>query len=67
MTLGLVVDGSGFVKKSEIFAGNIAESCTIEQFTNEISELLCKDLPANPCRETGAGWLCRPSGDCFKR
>jgi transposase len=30
MTLGLVVDGSGFVKKSEIFAGNVAESRTIE-------------------------------------
>jgi hypothetical protein len=27
----------------------------LEQFTNEISELLGKDLPANPCRETGAG------------
>jgi hypothetical protein len=29
MTLGLVVDGSGFVKKSEIFAGNVAECRTV--------------------------------------
>ncbi|MDR1685147.1 MAG: zinc/iron-chelating domain-containing protein [Desulfovibrio sp.] len=32
----------------------------LEHFTNEMSELLCKDLPANPCRETGAGGLCPP-------
>jgi holo-[acyl-carrier protein] synthase len=32
----------------------------LEQVTNETSEPLCKDLRANPCRETGAGGLCTP-------
>jgi hypothetical protein len=31
-----------------------------ERFTNETSEPLRKDLPANPCRETGEGGLCPP-------
>ncbi|MDR1489649.1 MAG: ABC transporter substrate-binding protein [Desulfovibrio sp.] len=38
-----------------------------EQFTNETSEPLGKDLRANPCRETGAGGLCPPYANCFKR
>jgi hypothetical protein len=29
--------------------------------------LLCKDLPANPCREIVAGGLCPPSSDNLKR
>jgi hypothetical protein len=37
-----------------------ANSLSIEQFTNETSKLLGKDLWANPCRETGAGGLCPP-------
>ncbi|MDR1490680.1 MAG: hypothetical protein LBS65_09425, partial [Desulfovibrio sp.] len=36
------------------------ETPRLEQFTNETSELLCKDLRANPCRETGAGGHCPP-------
>lgn len=31
LTLGLILDGSGFVRKSEIFAGNTAESSTLEK------------------------------------
>ncbi len=27
----------------------------LEHFTNEMSELLCKDLSSNPCRERGVG------------
>ncbi len=27
----------------------------LEQFTNEVSQLLCKDLPANPCHDNSAG------------
>jgi hypothetical protein len=27
----------------------------LEQFTNEMSQLLCKDLPANPCSRMGVG------------
>lgn len=30
LTLGLVLDGSGFVRRSQIFAGNVAESTTLE-------------------------------------
>jgi hypothetical protein len=38
-----------------------------EQFTNKTSELLCKDLFANPCREMLAGGLCPPLSKHFKR
>ena len=30
MTLGLVLDGSGFVRRSRMFAGNVAEASTLE-------------------------------------
>lgn len=30
LTLGLVLDGSGFVRRSEVFAGNVAEAGTLE-------------------------------------
>lgn len=30
LTLGLVLDGSGFVRRSQVFAGNVAESTTLE-------------------------------------
>jgi hypothetical protein len=36
MTLGLVVDGSSFVKKAEIFAGNTAESHTVEHMLEKL-------------------------------
>jgi hypothetical protein len=38
-----------------------------EQFTNEMSQLLCKDLPANPCSRMGVGELCSPLDDHLKR
>jgi transposase len=31
LTLGLVLDGSGFVRRSEVFEGNVAEGRTLEQ------------------------------------
>jgi transposase len=31
LTLGLVLDGSGFVRRSEVFAGNVAEVGTLEE------------------------------------
>jgi hypothetical protein len=30
---------------------------SLEQLTNEMSQLLCKDLPAHPCRQMSAGDL----------
>jgi transposase len=30
VTLGLVIDGSGFIKKSKVFAGNVSEAGTLE-------------------------------------
>ena len=32
----------------------------LERFTIENVQPLCKDLPANPCREFVAGGLCPP-------
>jgi transposase len=37
VTLGLVLDGSGFPKKSHIFKGNIAEAGTLQSMLEEIS------------------------------
>jgi transposase len=34
LTLGLVLDGSGFVRRSEVFEGNVAEGTTLEGMLN---------------------------------
>ena len=34
VTLGLVLDGSGFVRQSKLFAGNAAESTTLAEMLN---------------------------------
>jgi transposase len=36
LTLGLVLDGSGFVKKSEVFEGNISEPATIQSMLKKL-------------------------------
>ena len=30
VTLGLVLDGSGFIRRSRVFAGNVSEDSTLE-------------------------------------
>lgn len=37
VTLGLVVDGDGFPKRSEIFEGNVSEGATLMQMVNELN------------------------------
>lgn len=37
VTLALVLDGSGFPKKSKIFKGNISEGSTLEEMVKEVS------------------------------
>jgi len=37
LTLGLVLDGSGFVKKSQMFAGNAAEAGTVQTMLKELA------------------------------
>jgi transposase len=41
VTLGLVLDGSGFIRKSKVFAGNIAEAQTIQDILEKL------DAPAS--------------------
>jgi hypothetical protein len=43
-----------------------SRSAVLEQFTNEMNELLCKDLRANLCREIVAGGS-RTQVLCFAR
>ncbi|WLE96775.1 MAG: IS1634 family transposase [Candidatus Electrothrix communis] len=38
VTLGLVLDASGFPKRSEIFSGNVGEASTLEQMITELHE-----------------------------
>lgn len=40
VTLGLVLDGSGFPKKSKVFAGNASEPKTLEEMIKELGEPL---------------------------
>jgi transposase len=37
VTLGLVLDGSGFVRRSKMFAGNVAESTTLADMLNSLT------------------------------
>ena len=41
VTLGLVLDGSGFPKRSEVFSGNVSEPFTLEQMIKGLQEGLC--------------------------
>ncbi|WP_183734271.1 IS1634 family transposase, partial [Desulfurispira natronophila] len=36
VTLGLVLDGSGFIRRSDVFAGNASESLTLKQMLQEL-------------------------------
>lgn len=38
VTLGLVLDASGFPKRSEVFAGNVSEPSTLEQMLGKLHE-----------------------------
>ena len=38
VTLGLVLDASGFPKRSEVFAGNVGEASTLEKMITELHE-----------------------------
>jgi transposase len=37
VTLGVVLDGAGFIKKSHIFAGNVSEAGTLEQMLSTLN------------------------------
>jgi transposase len=37
VTLGLVLDGSGFVRRSKMFAGNVAEASTLEDMLKDLT------------------------------
>lgn len=37
MTLGLVLDGSGFVRRSQTFAGNVSEASTLETMLQDLN------------------------------
>jgi len=47
VTLGLVLDASGFPKKSEVFAGNVGEAGTLEQMITKLYEK--HDPQQSPC------------------
>ena len=37
VTLGLVLDGSGFVRRSKMFAGNVAEASTLQEMLKDLA------------------------------
>ena len=64
MTLGLVLDGSGFVRRSEVFEGNAAEGKTLAQMLKDqdapVGALVVMD--AGIANEANLTWL-REQGD----
>lgn len=62
VTLGLVLDGEGFPKKSEVFAGNVSEPKTLESMLNVLSGEKSFDKPiviidAGIATEPNIQWL----------
>jgi transposase len=59
LTLGLVLDGSGFVRRSEVFAGNVAEMRTLEEMLSDLNapagSLVVMDRGI--ATEENLGWL----------
>jgi hypothetical protein len=56
VTLGLVLDGSGFVRRSKMFAGNVAEASTLQDMLKDLAApsgaLVIMDAPRLPKRKT---------------
>ena len=62
VTLALVLDGSGFPKQSEIFAGNASEPATLEKMLNKLSPQAASPQPtvvldAGIATEENIAWL----------
>jgi len=69
VTLALVLDSSGFVKKSEIFPGNASEPKTLEKMIHKLSSKESKRpstvvLDAGIATEENIAWLVE-SGYCY--
>lgn len=52
VTLGLVLDGDGFPKKSDVFDGNVSEAGTLEKM---ITALVTEETPSKPIVVMDAG------------
>jgi transposase len=62
VTLALVLDGSGFIKKSEVFAGNASESKTLAEMVPKLASDLGTQTPtvvldAGIATEENIAWL----------
>ena len=59
LTLGLVLDGSGFVRRSEVFAGNVNEDTTLEEMlsTLEASQEALVVMDAGVATSDNIIWL----------
>ena len=58
VTLGLVLDGSGFVRRSEVFEGNAAEGKTLEQMLKELEAPVgALVMDAGIATESNLSWL----------
>lgn len=59
LTLGLVLDGSGFVRRSKTFAGNVAEGATLETMLSGLGALpgAMVIMDAGIATEANLAWL----------
>ncbi len=59
LTLGLVLDGSGFVRRSEVFAGNVDEDTTLEEMlsTLEAPQQALVVMDAGVATADNVAWL----------
>jgi len=82
VTLGLVLDDSGFVHRSKVFEGNVSEGKTLEVMLKGLDArtgtLVVMDVPPVECRKFQTSWTrqdvfinCKPkvhapSVECLK-
>lgn len=57
VTLALVLDGSGFPKKSQIFKGNVSEASTLEKMLELVSKEAVVVMDAGIATEDNIKWL----------
>ena len=57
VTLALVLDGSGFIKKSQLFKGNVSEPKTLEEMVKPCSKEAIVVMDAGIATEDNIQWL----------
>jgi hypothetical protein len=52
VSLAMLTNGQGFVRRSKIYKGNISEPSTMETVISELGAAIAKEMVGEPCRTT---------------